>query len=135
MRSVAFIAFAILQWAVATHTATAHHGSAAHFELDRRIEIVGAVRAFEARNPHSFLYIEVAEESGGTVVWRCEFNSIASIRRAAVDENSFTPGEPIRVVGHPARRDSRECFFLRAELDDGRTVSVPSWTQCGAVAP
>ena len=128
MRSVAFIACAILQWAVATATASAHHGSAAHFELDRRIEIVGAVRAFEARNPHSFLYIEVADELGGTVEWRCEFNSIASTRRAGVDENSFIPGEPVRVVGHPARRDAHECFFLRAELGDGRTVTVPSWT-------
>jgi uncharacterized protein DUF6152 len=128
MRRVAFVACAILQWAVAPATASAHHGSAAHFDEGRRIEIVGVVRAFEARNPHSFLYIDVADERGETVAWRCEFNSIASTRRAGVDENSFTPGESIRVVGHPARRDAHECFFLRAELGDGRTVSLPSWT-------
>lgn len=136
MRTVDFVALAILQWAVAPATASAHHGSAAHFEEGRRIEIVGVVRAFEARNPHSFLYIDVADQSGETVAWRCEFNSIASIRRAGVDENSFTPGEAIRVVGHPARRDARECFFLRAELGDGRTVSLPSWTpQATGLAP
>lgn len=128
IRSAHFVAFAALHWTVVAATASAHHGAAPHFELNRRIEIVGTVRTFEARNPHSFLYIEVADESGETVVWRCEFNSIASTRRAGVDERAFTPGEPIRVVGNPARRDPRECFFLRAELGDGRTVYLPSWT-------
>ena len=103
--------------------AWAHHGSAPHFFMDRDVEIAGTVRSFEARNPHSFVNVEVAEEGGAAVVWRCELNSIASIRRAGIDENTFTPGARVRLTGHPARHGEHECYFRTAEFADGRVVS------------
>ena len=103
--------------------AWAHHGSAPHFFMDRDVEIAGTVRSFEARNPHSFVNVEVAEEGGAAVVWRCELNSIASIRRAGIDESTFTPGARVRLTGHPARHGEHECYFRTAEFADGRVVS------------
>ena len=107
---------------VATASSYGHHGSAPHFEMSRNIEIRGTVQRFEARNPHSFVHVDVTDESGRTVAWRCELNSIASVRRLGIDESTFTAGEQIRIVGHPARRDAHECYFREAELADGRIV-------------
>jgi hypothetical protein len=118
--------------------AWAHHGSAPHFFMDRNIEITGVVRSFEARNPHSFVNVEVAEEGGPAVVWRCELNSIASIRRAGIDENTFAPGARVRLTGHPARHEEHECYFRSAEFADGRVVrqgDVPPTALTQAVAP
>ena len=91
-----------------------------------------------ARNPHSFVNVEVAEEGGAAVVWRCELNSIASIRRAGIDENTFTPGARVRLTGHPARHGEHECYFRTAEFADGRVVSqgqVPPTALPQATAP
>ena len=118
--------------------AWAHHGSAPHFFMDRDVEIEGTVRSFEARNPHSFVNVEVAEEGGAVVVWRCELNSIASIRRAGIDESTFTPGARVRLTGHPARHGEHECYFRTAEFADGRVVSqgqVPPTALPQATAP
>jgi hypothetical protein len=113
---------------VAATSSFAHHGSAPHFEMSRDIEIRGTVQRFEARNPHSFVHVDVTDESGHTVAWRCELNSIASIRRLGIDESTFTAGEQIRIVGHPARREAHECFFREAELADGRIVRATEST-------
>src|SRR5688572_28951181 len=117
--------------------AWAHHGSAPHFFMDRDIEITGTVRSFEARNPHSFVNLDV-EERGGSVTWRCELNSIASIRRAGIDERTFTPGARVKLTGHPGRHDAHECYFRTAEFADGRVVrqgDVPPTAQPQTVAP
>jgi hypothetical protein len=102
--------------------AWAHHGSAPHFFMDREIEITGTVRSFEARNPHSFVNVDVVAEGGEAVVWRCELNSIASIRRAGIDESTFAPGASVKLTGHPARHEEHECYFRAAEFADGRVV-------------
>jgi hypothetical protein len=106
----------------AARGAWAHHGSAPHFFMDRDVEIAGTVRSFEARNPHSFVNVEVAGDGGAVVVWRCELNSIASIRRAGIDESTFAAGARVRVTGHPARHGEHECYFRSAEFADGRVV-------------
>lgn len=89
--------------------------------MDRSIEIAGTVRSFEASNPHSFVNLDVTE-GGKTVVWRCELNSIASIRRAGIDESTFAPGSAVKLTGHPARHEEHECYFRSAEFADGRVV-------------
>ena len=90
--------------------------------MDREVEISGTVRSFEARNPHSFVNIDVTE-GGKTVLWRCELNSIASIRRAGINESTFAVGAPVRLTGHPGRHDEHECYFRSAAFADGRTVT------------
>ena len=115
-------ALAALGALLAASAAWSHHGSAPHFFMDRSVEFAGTVRLFEARNPHSFVNVEVTE-GGETVLWRCELNSIASIRRAGIDENSFAVGSQVRLTGHPGRHDEHECYFRSATFADGRTVT------------
>jgi hypothetical protein len=72
------------------------------------------------------------------VTWRCELNSIASIRRAGIDERTFTPGARVKVTGHPARHGAHECYFRAAEFADGRVVrqgEVPPTAQPQTAAP
>src|SRR5688572_898943 len=94
---------------LAAPAAWSHHGSAPHFFMDREIEVGGTVRSFEARNPHSFVNVDVTQD-GKTVLWRCELNSIASIRRAGIDENTFAVGARVRLTGHPGRHEEHECY-------------------------
>jgi hypothetical protein len=37
--------------------ATAHHSFSPHFDTSRKVSISGTIKAYEARNPHSYLHI------------------------------------------------------------------------------
>jgi Family of unknown function (DUF6152) len=104
--------------------AWAHHGTAPHFDMINAVEFSGVIVGFNARNPHSFLTVASTDSNGAPETWHCEFNGIAMLVRAGIDENTFKPGEPIRVEAYPGRRDKTECYFLAAQLSDGRTVRV-----------
>jgi hypothetical protein len=50
---------------VASNTA-AHHSFSPHFDSSRKVHIAGTVKAYEARNPHSYLHINAVDENGRT---------------------------------------------------------------------
>ena len=60
----------------------AHHSSTPFYDPDQLVEIEGPVTRFVFRNPHAFLYVDVAGENGATVEWQIELGAPVSIRRA-----------------------------------------------------
>ena len=55
--------------------ALAHH-SFTMFDMTKKITLSGTVTAFEWTNPHSYIEIDVADESGATKHWSIEMGSI-----------------------------------------------------------
>jgi Arc/MetJ family transcription regulator len=64
---------------LAAGPASAHHSASPHYDLNSRVEIAGIIERFEARNPHSFIYVRSADRT----LHKCEFNSIANLVRVA----------------------------------------------------
>jgi len=114
--------------------ALAHHSFAPHFDSGRSVALEGTVVRFDARNPHSYLHLEV-EAGGERQRWVCESHGITMLERNGVTREVLAPGAVLRIEGVAARRDPRGCFFRIVELPDGTRLSVDGPTTAGAAAP
>ena len=92
-----------------TAPALGHHSFAPHYNPDNLVTITGTVAEFQFRNPHSFVLLEVANESGGTDVWTCETSSATVLRRDGRNRQMLTTGESITITGAAGRRDPTGC--------------------------
>ena len=104
--------------------AAAHHGAAAHFDLNQKIDISGTVVRFERINPHSFLYVSVSGTSGASDVWQCELNGTSQLTRLGINKDTFRPGDKIEIEANPGRRDAHACLFISARLASGQTITA-----------
>lgn len=81
--------------------ALAHH-SGVMFDRSEVHTIEGEVEEWRWSNPHSYLRINVAEESGD-VEWNFEATSSALLARQGWRRTSFEPGEQVSVHYNPLR--------------------------------
>ena len=70
----------------------AHHSSTPFYDPDQRVEIEGTVTRFVFRNPHAFLYLDVAGYNGATVEWQIELGAPVSLRRTGWTPDSLPLG-------------------------------------------
>ena len=119
LRVVSIAAALALGWAAST---TAHHGITAQFDTSTTFEIAGVVTDLEFVNPHAYVYLDVTEDSGEVVPWRCELRAATVLRRSGWSEEMFIPGTEIAVVGSPDRRDPQTCYLVTVTFANGVTV-------------
>ena len=48
----------------------AHHGAAAHFDPDDVVTLEGMITELQFVNPHAFVHVDVADDSGATEISR-----------------------------------------------------------------
>ena len=89
----------------------AHHSFAATYDASKTVEIVGVVKEFLWRNPHSFLRIDVTAADGAVQTWTLEWGSMSSLFRANLTRTSLHVGDRLLVTGAAARDPSS--FRLR----------------------
>ena len=90
----------------------AHH-SRAQFDVTRDITMVGIVTRFEWTNPHTYLYIDVADDQNKTTEWSIEFAAIGQLTRAGWTRHSFKPGDKVKVVGNAARDAATKLVLMK----------------------
>ena len=115
---------------------TAAHHSAAIYDMERTVDIVGTVAEYDWANPHVYIDIDVVADSGEVITWEIEAYPPAVMRRMGWTETTFRPGDSIRVSGNPTRSDARpgiypqsieaagQALFRQAEV--GSLFSNPS---------
>lgn len=69
---------------VAAGESGAHHSVAGQFDAAKRVTITGTVTKVDWINPHSYLYIDVADEQGNVTTWRLESLPTAMLRKAGL---------------------------------------------------
>ena len=116
---VSIAAALTLGWAA---SATAHHGITAQFDTSTTFDIAGVVTDLEFVNPHAYVYFDVTGDSGEVVPWRCELRAATVLRRSGWNEEMFSPGTEIAVVGSPDRRDPQTCYLVTVTFANGVTV-------------
>ena len=104
--SVLFIA-AMLLCGVTTYS---HHSFAGTYLLDKTQTVEGKVVQLLIRNPHSFIQVEVVDETGQTIRWSVEGGSAAQLAPQG-DKAALKVGDQLRVTGNPAR--SAEAHRMR----------------------
>ena len=99
---------------------SAHHSAPAHYVMDQSVSVEGTVVEFLWRNPHSFLHIEVSNESGALDIWALELHNTIMMARAGYSPGMFQPGDEVSAAGSPSRDGTRrlQAHFVR-RLSDG----------------
>ena len=88
------------------------HHSRANFMFDTVLELEGTITSFEYRNPHTFLSIETTTAAGEVQEWLLAANSIASLKSAGWNADTFAIGEKVIVTGNPDRNENKHLMYL-----------------------
>jgi hypothetical protein len=83
-------------------TAWSHHSDAGVY-AEEPITLQAVVVEFRMINPHTLIFVDVADENGRTAHWQIETGSVAQLTRRGWDKNTLKPGDRITVTGLPAR--------------------------------
>lgn len=102
---------------------TAHHASGPFYDPDQRVEIEGTVKRFVFRNPHAFLFVDVADAAGSITEWQIELGAPVSLQRTGWTPDSLPIGMVVKVTGQPSRADgSTGMCCVRMTRQDGSPV-------------
>jgi Family of unknown function (DUF6152) len=116
----ALIAFMGWFLVLSVGTASAHH-SFAMFDRAKETTIVGTVHEFQWTNPHSWIELDVPNESG-VDKWSIELNSPNNLARQGWKSDSIKPGDKISVVIWPLRSGEKGGLFISLTLPSGQIL-------------
>ena len=104
--------------------AVAHHAFSAEFDADRPVELRGTVTRMEWINPHSWIHIDVVNETGEVEQWMVEGGAPNAILRRGFTADSLKPGTVILVEGYQARDGSNRANGRDITFEDGSKLFV-----------
>ena len=113
---------------LAAGAAYAHHSAPVFYKVEERITVSGTVIEFRFSNPHAILKFEVAAADGEKQEWTAETTSPSILRRRGWSQDSFKPGEKVKLEGMPSQDGSYLMRITRAFREDGTEIGVPPGT-------
>jgi len=108
--------------------AYAHHSAPVFYKVDERATVTGTVTEFRFSNPHAILKFEVVAENGEKQEWTAETTSPSILRRRGWSQDSFKPGEKVKLEGMPSLDGSYLMRITRAWREDGTEIGLPPGT-------
>src|SRR3954467_1582816 len=91
---------------VAGRPAQAHHAFPADVEGTQPVSLKGTVTKAEWVNPHSWVYVDVKDESGKVTNWAIECGAPNALLRRGWNKNDLPIGTAIIVDGYRAKNGS-----------------------------
>ncbi|HBN13953.1 MAG: hypothetical protein CMQ46_03105 [Gammaproteobacteria bacterium] len=82
-------------------SATAHHGLD-NFDQSTLLTLQGKVVGFELRDPHSVLFVEVANADGSVTAWAIEGGAARGIVEAGLSREFLASGPMVTVTAFPS---------------------------------
>ena len=131
LRRAVVAASAIVLLGAGSQSVFAHH-SFATFDMTAQKTISGTVKQVDWTNPHSWIWLDVPTEQGGTETWGFEGMSPNFLARRGWTRTTLKPGDKINVVFRPLRDGSKGGMFVSTKLPDGRVLSMGGASNGGA---
>ncbi len=104
----------------------AHHSFAAEYDAKKQVTLKGKVTQVEWINPHSWVHVDVVDESGKTVNWSCETAPPNILYRQGWRRNSIKEGDEVIIEGFAAKDASHTMTATTVQTPDGRKLLAGS---------
>ena len=85
--------------------------------------VAGVVKEWKWTNPHTWVHLEV-KRPGGIESWNAEGPPLQWATARGWSAGTLTPGEAVRLVMYPSRRNAYSGLIKRIERDGGETLLV-----------
>ena len=110
---------AVVAFLASGMVAYSHHAAAAVYDIADEAEIEGELVQIALRNPHSWIWVDVADADGETTRWGVEWGGARQLLAQGAD--SFRVGDEVVVLGNPGRnpRDRRMLMLQIVRPADG----------------
>jgi hypothetical protein len=102
----------------------------AEFDFDKPLNLTGVISKVEWINPHSYMWLDVKDDSGKVRRWAFELVGPGGLRKAGLsreDRGGMKTGDTVTVSGFAAKDGSDTGWVKDIKLSDGRTVEI--WTR------
>jgi hypothetical protein len=110
-----------LALAPAAIPALAHH-SFAMFDSTKQTTLTGTVTDFQWTNPHSYIELDVPNESGAVKHWSIEMGSPSILQPGGWKHATLKAGDKITVILSPLKNGDPGGLLVQASLPDGRKL-------------
>lgn len=101
--------------------ANAHH-SFVMFDTTKQVTLSGSVTSFEWTNPHTYIEIDVPDETGSPKHWSIELGSPSILRNSGWKHDTLKSGEKVTLIVNPLKNGNPGGFLMYANLPDGRKL-------------
>jgi hypothetical protein len=133
--AVVRLAVVLVLLAVSAIPSLAHHSFSAEFDINKPIKLSGTITEVRWSNPHSWIYIDVKDESGKVVNWAFEMQPANALYRRGWRPTDVAAGTAVTVEGWASRNGSPTANTNTIVLSDGRRLFAGAPPADGGTAP
>ena len=94
------------------------------FDFNKPLKMTGVVTKVEFINPHSWIHIDVKDETGKVTSWMIEGGSPNTLFRRGINKDSLPKGTIVMVDGYQAKDGSNRANGRDITLSDGKKLFV-----------
>jgi hypothetical protein len=137
-RRTVHAAIAVAALVMMSATARAHHSFGAEYDSNQPVTLTGVVTKIEWTNPHSFIYLDVADAGGAKVNWKLEgYPPNVLYRTGWKRDVTMKPGDTVTVFAWRARLGGPFAHSREVTLADGSKLffGPPAGTGDGGATP
>jgi len=119
-RAVQAALLAIVTLSLGSQPTLAHH-SAAMYDASKTVTLHGKLRKVQISNPHSWLWIAVAEQGGAEDIWALESHGATQFLKRNPDaKRELTAGQEVTAKIHPLRDGRHSGLLVEVTLKSGK---------------
>jgi hypothetical protein len=106
-----------------TSLAVAHHSYSA-FDMAETKTVTGTIKKFDWTNPHTWIWIDVANEQGVVETWGIEGMSPNYLERRGWSRNTIKVGDKLTITFHPLKNGDKGGSFQSAQRPNGEVLGM-----------
>jgi hypothetical protein len=106
-----------------TSLAVAHHSYSA-FDMAGQRVITGTIKKMDWTNPHTWIWIDVANEQGVVETWGIEGMSPNYLERRGWSRNTIKVGDKLSITFHPLKNGDKGGSFQSAQRPNGEVLGM-----------